>query len=68
MKINRISAFSYNNKGGNTAGVVICDVMPETKEMLKIAKDFGYSESALLHKYNDGWRVRYFSPEIEVPF
>ena len=68
LKINRISAFSYNNKGGNPAGVVIRDVMPETKEMLKIAKDVGYSETAFLHKYNDGWRVRYFSPEIEVPF
>jgi PhzF family phenazine biosynthesis protein len=68
LKINRISAFSYNNEGGNPAGVVICDVMPETKEMLKIAKDVGYSETAFLHKYSDGWRVRYFSPEIEVPF
>jgi PhzF family phenazine biosynthesis protein len=68
LKINRISAFSYNNEGGNPAGVVICEVMPETKEMLKIAKDVGYSETAFLHKFNDGWRVRYFAPEIEVPF
>jgi len=66
--VNRISAFSYNNEGGNPAGVVICDVMPETKVMLKIAKDVGYSETAFLHRYNDGWRVRYFAPEMEVPF
>ena len=25
MVINRVSAFSYNNKGGNPAGVVICN-------------------------------------------
>jgi PhzF family phenazine biosynthesis protein len=68
LKINRISAFSYNNEGGNPAGVVICEVMPEATEMLKIAKDVGYSETAFLHKYNDGWRVRYFAPKIEVPF
>jgi len=68
MKINRVSAFSHNNKGGNPAGVVICDEMPESKDMLKIAKDVGYSETAFLHKHSDGWRVRYFAPEVEVPF
>ena len=67
MKINRVSAFSHNNKGGNPAGVVICDEMPEAKDMLKIAKDVGYSETAFLHKHSDGWRVRYFAPEVEVP-
>jgi len=68
MKVNKISAFSHNNEGGNPAGVVICEAMPEPKAVLKIAKDVGYSETAFLHKYKDGWRVRYFSPEIEVPF
>ena len=68
IEVQILNAFVDNNSGGNPAGVVIRDVMPETKEMLKIAKDVGYSETAFLHKYNDGWRVRYFSPEIEVPF
>lgn len=68
MDIIRVSAFSHNNKGGNPAGVVICDEMPEAKEMITIAKDVGYSETAFLHQYNDGWRVRYFAPEVEVPF
>ena len=68
MKVERIAAFSYDNKGGNPAGVVFCDTMPEAKEMLRIASDVGYSETAFLHQYKDGWRVRYFAPEIEVPF
>jgi PhzF family phenazine biosynthesis protein len=68
LKINRISAFSCKNVGGNPAGIVICEDMPVAKEMLKIAKDVGYSETAFLHKYNDGWRIRYFSPVVEVPF
>lgn len=68
MNILKIAAFAYNNKGGNPAGVVICDEMPAEKEMLEIAKQVGYSESAFLKPLHDGWRIRYFSPEIEVPF
>ena len=68
MKLSKVAAFSLNNQGGNPAGVAVVDEMPEAKEMLKIAKEVGYSETAFLHQYKDGWRVRYFAPEIEVPF
>ncbi len=68
MEILRIAAFSYNNAGGNPAGVVICNEMPAETEMLAIAKQVGYSETAFLTQVNDGWRVRYFAPEMEVPF
>ncbi|MHB0967924.1 MAG: PhzF family phenazine biosynthesis protein [Bellilinea sp.] len=68
MDIKRIAAFSYNNKGGNPAGVAICSEMPTEKEMLATAKQVGYSESAFLTQVNDGWRIRYFAPEMEVPF
>ena len=68
MNILKIAAFSYDNKGGNPAGVVICEEMPTKKEMLGIAKQVGYSETAFLKPLSDGWRIRYFSPEIEVPF
>ena len=64
----RIAAFSYKNKGGNPAGVVIGSEMPSEKEMLETAKQIGYSETAFLKKVDDGWRVRYFAPEMEVEF
>ncbi len=64
----RIAAFSYKNKGGNPAGVVISNEMPTEKEMLETAKQIGYSETAFLKKVDDGWRVRYFAPEMEVEF
>jgi predicted PhzF superfamily epimerase YddE/YHI9 len=38
MNILRIAAFANDNKGGNPAGVVICDEMPDEKEMLNVAK------------------------------
>ncbi len=63
-----IAAFTYNNIGGNPAGVLIDDEHPPENEMLSIAKEVGYSETAFLKPYMDGFRIRYFSPEIEIPF
>jgi PhzF family phenazine biosynthesis protein len=68
MKLFRLAAFSYQGKGGNPAGVAICEQMPSDKEMLKIAREIGYSETAFLQPAKDGWQIRYFSPELEVPF
>lgn len=68
MNINRVSAFSSNNEGGNPAGVVICNNFPTNDEMLNIAKEVGYSETAFLKRVDAGWKIRYFSPEMEIPF
>ncbi len=68
MEVLKLAAFADGNRGGNPAGVVICKKMPEEKEMLSIAADVGYSETAFLTPRQEGWRIRYFSPEIEVPF
>jgi PhzF family phenazine biosynthesis protein len=68
MNVLRIAAFSYNNTGGNPAGVVLCEQLPDDDAMLKTAAKVGYSETAFLAPTDNGWRVRYFSPEREVPF
>ena len=68
MEILRIAAFSHNNAGGNPAGVVLADKMPGDDEMLRVAAEVGYSETAFLAPVEGGWRVRYFAPEREVPF
>ena len=68
MNVLKLAAFSQNGQGGNPAGVVFYDAMPSDEEMLMIAKDVGYSETAFLVKQGDNWRVRYFAPELEVPF
>lgn len=67
-KIYRIAAFSLDNKGGNPAGVALIDNALLEENMLAIAHEVGYSETAFLHPEKEGWRVRYFSPEIEVDF
>ncbi len=68
MDVLRIAAFSHNGQGGNPAGVAFCQDMPRDGEMLGVAKEVGYSETAFLVQQADKWRVRYFAPAIEVPF
>jgi PhzF family phenazine biosynthesis protein len=68
MNLLKLAAFSKNGQGGNPAGVAFYDEMPPAEEMMRIAKQVGYSETAFLVQQNDGWRVRYFAPELEVPF
>ena len=68
MNIQRLAAFSDEQQGGNPAGVVISDELPDTAAMQQIAKDVGYSETAFAQPVEGGFKVRYFSPLSEVPF
>jgi predicted PhzF superfamily epimerase YddE/YHI9 len=68
MNILRIAAFSDAGLGGNPAGVMIADTLPDAAEMQRIAAEVGYSETAFAMPEGNAWRVRYFSPESEVPF
>jgi PhzF family phenazine biosynthesis protein len=68
MNLIRIAAFSDGARGGNPAGVLIADSMPADDEMRRIAAEVGYSETAFATPCGNCWRVRYFSPESEVPF
>ncbi len=69
MNINKVSAFSYENSGGNPAGVLITEKMLSEEKMLEIAKEVNYSETAFLVKKEDNkFRIRYFSPEMEIEF
>ncbi|MEM8689484.1 MAG: PhzF family phenazine biosynthesis protein [Pseudomonadota bacterium] len=68
METLHIAAFSDGDIGGNPAGVLISDTHPPAAEMQKIANDVGFSETAFGYASDGKWRVRYFSPESEVPF
>lgn len=67
-QILRIAAFSDGDAGGNPAGVLLGDGLPPEAEMRRIAMEVGFSETAFAAPLGEGWRVRYFSPESEVPF
>lgn len=68
MDIQRIAAFTDGNHGGNPAGVVLCRILPAADEMQRVAMEVGFSETAFAAPLGDSWRVRYFAPEMEVPF
>ncbi|MFD4604438.1 PhzF family phenazine biosynthesis protein [Streptomyces sp. NPDC058464] len=75
-EILRYTAFSSSPEGGNPAGVVLDATGLDDGDMLAIAAELGYSESAFLTAPpadlggQDGraYTVRYFSPKAEVPF
>jgi PhzF family phenazine biosynthesis protein len=60
----RYAAFTDTPAGGNPAGVVLEAGGLSDAEMLRIAADVGYSETAFVN----GDDIRYFSPLAEVPF
>ncbi|TPN89888.1 PhzF family phenazine biosynthesis protein [Mesorhizobium sp. CU2] len=68
MDVLRIAAFSDGSIGGNPAGVMIGEALPDVAVMQRIAAEVGFSETAFAAPEGENWRVRYFSPESEVPF
>lgn len=72
----RYTAFSSSPEGGNPAGVVLDAAGMDDDEMLAVAAELGYSESAFLTAPPEGldgpqgrvFTIRFFSPKAEVPF
>src|SRR5688572_791999 len=64
------AAFTESPEGGNPAGVVLDASGLQSEDMLKIAADLGYSETAFVVARDtpNEYDVRYFAPEAEVPF
>jgi PhzF family phenazine biosynthesis protein len=66
--VERIAAFADGDSGGNPAGVWIGASLPSPEDMQRVAREVGFSETAFAAPAHGAWRVRYFSPEAEVPF
>lgn len=66
--VQRLASFSRGEEGGNPAGVLLTSELPDAGQMQAIAAEVGYSETAFAAPRGDAWRVRYFAPELEVPF
>ncbi len=69
----RYAAFSAAPGGGNPAGIVLGAAGLRESDMLRIAAEVGYPETAFLlgRESADGerrYRIRYWSPADEVPF
>ncbi len=67
-ELQTVYAFCDGNTGGNAAGVLIADTLPDDAAMQRIAAELGHSETVFAAPRNGDWRVRYFAPAMEVPF
>lgn len=70
VEVLRYTAFAHTPRGGNPAGVVLDATGLGVDDMLLVAAQVGYSETAFLWRQAapGRYRVRYFSPAAEVPF
>jgi PhzF family phenazine biosynthesis protein len=66
--VQRLAAFSVEGRGGNPAGVVICDELPVSEAMQQVATMVGFSETVFAAPSEEGYRVRFFAPSAEIPF
>jgi PhzF family phenazine biosynthesis protein len=67
-EILRYTAFSATPDGGNPAGVVLEAGGMTAEQMLSVAAEAGFSETAFLVPRGNRFDVRYFSPRAEVSF
>lgn len=71
MKFYIVDCFAEQKYQGNQLGVFIPDYEISTTEMQQIAKEMNFSETTFIlsdKEENGGYRVRIFTPAIEVPF
>lgn len=71
IEVLRYAAFTDDPEGGNPAGVALDAAGLSDAEMLAIAAEIGYSETAFVtggDEEHRTFRVRYFAPAAEVDF
>jgi len=66
MKIYQVDAFTEQPFKGNPAGVCILAGQVKDSWMQDVAKEMNLSETAFLVPYQDGYNLRWFTPESEV--
>lgn len=62
-----VDAFTDRPFGGNPAGVCLVPGAIDPPLMLKIAQELGLSETAFVRQTDRDYRIRFFSPVMEIP-
>lgn len=65
--IHQIDAFSDEAFKGNPAGVMLIDETVSERWMQCMAAEMNLSETAFLLPEGEGYRIHYFTPEVEIP-
>jgi PhzF family phenazine biosynthesis protein len=66
MKIYQVDAFTDRPFAGNPAAVCLLDAPGNEAWMQQVAREMNLSETAFLHREGDAYRVRWFTPTVEV--
>jgi len=61
-----IDAFAAEPFSGNPAAICLLDEPRETEWMQALAGEMNLSETAFVHPLEDAWRLRWFTPAVEV--
>lgn len=61
-----INGFSKEHEGGNPACVIPLEEWLEPDHMQAIAKEMGLAETAFFVPEKDGFRLRWFTPDLEI--
>jgi predicted PhzF superfamily epimerase YddE/YHI9 len=64
--ITQVDAFTDKPFSGNPAAVCILSAPAEERWMQNVASEMNLSETAFLHPERDGYRLRWFTPAVEV--
>ena len=66
LPIVQVDAFTHVAFGGNPAAVCILPSPRDSTWMQKVAMEMNLSETAFLEKKDDGYKLRWFTPSVEV--
>ena len=64
FEIVQIDAFSSRPFGGNPAAVCLLPKYPSNEWLLSVAREMNLSETAFLKPRQDGFELRWFTPEV----
>ncbi|MFZ2491364.1 MAG: PhzF family phenazine biosynthesis protein [Thermoanaerobaculia bacterium] len=66
MRILQVDAFTAEPFGGNPAAVCFLDQTRDDRWMQSVAAEMNLSETAFLLPAEDGWSLRWMTPQVEV--
>lgn len=66
LHITQVDAFTDRPFAGNPAAVCILSTPADPAWMLNVAREMNLAETAFLVRQNDGYDLRWFTPEVEI--
>src|SRR5881628_3189831 len=66
VRIVQVDAFASRPFSGNPAGVCVLPAPRDERWMQNVAAEMNLAETAFLHPENGGYRLRWFTPTVEM--